>query len=170
MPQNEKQLSIRPEFQSGPLPFGVNGSVGRMESIVSAAGEVAGHGLRMHYVFQDLTQAKDIYGDRWQTFVANSGVVQCFSANDIFTAEWISKRLGRTTVAYSERSGASGMALASQPFAGTGRTETVDLLAPHEVMRYFAREDRHLRQLLLVSGQPPLVCQKGYYDKIKMVV
>lgn len=40
-----------------------------------------------------------------------------------------------------------------------------DLLAPHEVMRLFAREDNRLRQLLFVPDLPPVICQKAYYDK-----
>jgi len=140
-------------------------TLGYMQSILDAAGQMAGFGLKLWAFWQDLTQAKEIYGDRWETFVANAGVVQCFANTDPTTAEWVSKRLGRIAVRVSEPHQMNTSQAASQPFADHKRTEMSDLLAPHEVALLFAREDSLLRQLLFVSGMPPVILQKAFYDK-----
>ncbi len=57
----------------------------------------AGYGVQMWPVVQDIHQLRGIYGDRWQTFLSNAGLVQFFTPNDMETAEYISKRAGITT-------------------------------------------------------------------------
>jgi len=50
----------------------------------------------MWLVYQDLTQIKDTYGDKWETMIANCTVKQ-FVARDVFTQEYVSKLMGDTT-------------------------------------------------------------------------
>jgi type IV secretion system protein VirD4 len=49
-------------------------------------------------IVQDLSQLKRIYGEGWQTFIGNSGVLQYFGSRDLMTAEYFSKLCGVTTV------------------------------------------------------------------------
>ncbi|WP_158222878.1 type IV secretory system conjugative DNA transfer family protein [Rhodopirellula sp. MGV] len=140
-------------------------TLGHMQSILDAAGQMAGFGLKLWAFWQDLAQAKEIYGDRWETFIANAGVVQCFANTDPTTAEWISKRLGRIAVMVSDPSFANAKSAASNPSTHRRRSEMSELLAPHEVAMLFAREDPLNRQLVFVSGMNPVILQKVYYDK-----
>jgi type IV secretion system protein VirD4 len=56
-----------------------------------------GYGVKLWAVYQDLAQAEAIYGKRWESFIANSGVLQTFAPQDVVTAEYLSKLTGQTT-------------------------------------------------------------------------
>jgi type IV secretory pathway TraG/TraD family ATPase VirD4 len=71
-----------------------------MESIENAVAQIAGYGVRMFFVLQSLEQLKGTYKDKWQTFLANTGLKIFFGldAADQLTAPHISKMLGETEV------------------------------------------------------------------------
>lgn len=74
-------------------------SLGHLEAIERASSYIAGFGVKLAIIVQDLSQLAAIYGrDRWQTFVANSGLVMAFANADMMTAEYLSKRCGETEV------------------------------------------------------------------------
>lgn len=50
-----------------------------------------GFGIKLWTVWQDLAQAEKLYGKGWESFVANSGVLQSFAPQDVVTAEHLSK-------------------------------------------------------------------------------
>jgi type IV secretion system protein VirD4 len=70
----------------------------RMPIIETAVGLMAGYGLQFLMVIQDFTQLRDLYRERWETFLANSGTIQCFGTNDRFTAEYLSALCGSTSI------------------------------------------------------------------------
>jgi type IV secretion system protein VirD4 len=39
------------------------------------------------------------------------------------------------------------------------------LMTPEEICRYFARDDRKLRQLVLRPGYHPMILQRVFYDR-----
>ena len=49
-------------------------------------------------ICQDLNQLKALYKERWESFLANAGVVQGFTPNDLTTADWMSRRAGQATM------------------------------------------------------------------------
>jgi type IV secretion system protein VirD4 len=69
--------------------FAVLGHMGIMER---AAAYFPGFGLKLWAVLQDLTQLHRYYQSAWETFIGNSGVVQCFSNGDQTTLEYIQRR------------------------------------------------------------------------------
>jgi len=73
--------------------------LGHLPPIEDAFGLVRGFGVQLWPILQDLNQLKELYGKRWETMTANSGVVQGFAPNDLTTAEWMSRRAGDSTVA-----------------------------------------------------------------------
>lgn len=73
--------------------------LGHLPIMEDAFGLVRGFGVQIWPVLQDLNQLKQLYENRWETFIANAGVVQAFAPNDLTTAEWMSRRAGDTTVA-----------------------------------------------------------------------
>ena len=73
-------------------------SLGHMRQIEDAAGQIASYGVKLWPILQDLGQLKALYKERWETFMGNAGVLQFFGNNDLTTLEWISKRLGTTTI------------------------------------------------------------------------
>ena len=69
-------------------------ALGRIESIEKAAGLMAGYGVKLMPVLQDLGQLKRHYRESWETFLGNAGVLQFFANADLTTLDWLSKRMG----------------------------------------------------------------------------
>lgn len=144
--------------------------LGHMKQLEDAAGQIASFGVKLWVMLQDWGQGKTLYGDRWETFAGNAGILQFFGNNDLLTTEYVSKRLGRTVVMMTRE----GETAQDQRAAGlTGRSDTLeqfDLLTPDEVSRQFARSDRLKRQLVIWNGHHPLMLQRvEYFDKASPV-
>lgn len=140
-------------------------SLGHMRQIEDAAGQIAGYGVKLWPVLQDLGQLKALYKERWETFMGNAGVLQFFGNNDLTTLEWISKRLGNTTV---EQLSASQVTPGASEAGARGESyapHTVPVLEPNEVALIFGREDPQLRQLIIQPGFAPMILQRAYWDK-----
>src|SRR5690606_36740723 len=60
-------------------------ALGKLSMVEQAFGLMAGYGMQLHGVVQDASQLKRIYGDGWETFVSNAGVVQYFGSRDRMT-------------------------------------------------------------------------------------
>lgn len=71
-------------------------TLGHLSSLEKAAGFIAGYGVKLWVILQDLNQLKANYKERWETFLGNAGVLQFFGNSDMTTLEYISKRLGET--------------------------------------------------------------------------
>lgn len=128
-------------------------ALGRLEAVERAMGLMAGYGLQLWPILQDMSQLRALYGQRANTFVANAGVLQAFGVNDHETAKWLSQLMGQETAAYETTSHRPGDS-PSTSLHLTGR----DLLTPDEVMRL----PDHA-QLLRVQGQPMIVALKLRY-------
>ena len=128
-------------------------ALGRLEAVERAMGLMAGYGLQLWPILQDMSQLRALYGARASTFVANAGVLQAFGVGDHDTARWLSQLMGQTTTAYETTSHRPGDS-PSTSLHLTGR----DLLTPDEVMRL----PDHL-QLLRVQGRPMIVATKLRY-------
>ena len=141
----------------GPILFLLDefAALGRLEAVERAMGLMAGYGLQLWPILQDMSQLRALYGPKANTFVANAGVLQTFGVNDLETAEWLSRLLGRETIGsetWSHRPGdAPGVSLGTM-----GR----ELMTPSEIMQM----PDHL-QLLRLQGRPPVLAAKiRYYD------
>lgn len=134
--------------------------LGHMRQLETAAGLIASFGVKLWFILQDWSQGKALYGDRWETFVGNAGVLQFFGNNDVSTAEYISRRLGKAQVEVFRR----GEVAQDQSEKGlSGRSQSIelyDLMTPDEIMRTFARADRHKRQIIIWAGKHPMILQR----------
>ncbi|MEM6815259.1 MAG: type IV secretory system conjugative DNA transfer family protein [Bacteroidota bacterium] len=72
--------------------------LGYMEPLVQAVSLLRGYGLNMWMIFQDISQLKSIYGNKWKTFSSNAKIQQFFGVSDDETATYVSKLSGMTTV------------------------------------------------------------------------
>jgi len=72
-------------------------ALGHMSIIETVWALVRGYGVQIMQVFQDLNQLKEIFGERWETFIGMAGAVASFGPNDMTTAEWLSRRAGDRT-------------------------------------------------------------------------
>jgi type IV secretion system protein VirD4 len=132
-----------------------------MEKLEAAAGQLAGSGVKLWVIVQNLGQLKRHYKDGWETFIANAGVITAFGNTDLETLEYISKKLGKVAMRVERGSGASSSAL-----LGGARLTQEDLrewalLDTDEAEQQFAREKR--RMLVLAAGRPPFLLRRTAY-------
>lgn len=137
--------------------------LGHMQQIEDAAGQVAGFGVKLWPIIQDLSQLKALYKDRWETFLGNSGVVQCFGNNEQTTTEWISNRLGKTSFEVVKKSDVTMRQVGDGATGQSSSIEVHDLLTPEEVARLFSRETK--RQIIIRSGRHAMALQRVNYDE-----
>ena len=123
-------------------------ALGRLEAVERAMGLMAGYGLQLWPILQDMSQLKDLYGARANTFVANAGVLQTFGVNDFETAKWLSQMIGRETTGYQTESHKPGDA-PSTSYNVTAR----DLMTPDEIMQIPPH----------VQGKPVIIARKLRY-------
>lgn len=140
--------------------------LGFMQQIETAAALIAGYGMKLLIVLQDLTQLKRHYRDGWETFLGNAGTMIFFGNNDMTTLDYISKRCGATSLIVERKSEVTTTQRTSSGATGVSWSlEVRDLLTPEEASRYFGRDDKHQRQLLIRPGLPPAIIQRVKYDR-----
>jgi len=128
-------------------------SLGRLSMVEQAYGLMAGFGMQLWGIVQDLSQLNHIYGNGWQTFIGNSGVLQYFGSRDQKTADYFSALCGVRTV----NTLSSTFAQAVQ-----GGTTTTSI---GEASRKLAMPDELMRlhegaELLLIENLNPIVARK----------
>jgi type IV secretion system protein VirD4 len=139
--------------------------LGYMEAVEKASGLVAGFGVRLWPIIQDLSQLQALYEKSWETFVGNAGLLQFFGNSDLTTLKYISDRLGESTVI--TEGGSKGEVSVAQAAAGfTGEsgsinTNFVPLMNAEEVSRYFSRQSK--RQLIFWPGSNPIALDRLIY-------
>ncbi len=141
-------------------------TLGTLHCIEVAAGQIAGLGLKIPAVLQDLQQLQSRHPKSWETFIANAGTLQLFGLADQTTLEYVSKRLGEApTLSRSTNMPTFDQATRE---AATGESWSLGvhpLMTAEELCRFFGRDDRLLRQLILRPGYRPVILQRAFYDK-----
>lgn len=157
------------EVQTGPQAILIADefhSLGKMSVFENAIAQLAGLGLKLWIVLQDLNQLKVHYEKNFETFIGNAGLIQVFGCNDNSTLQYISEKLG-TATSISRSTNTPTFDQASRQ-AATGESWSMSshpLMTPEEIALYFSREDKLLRQLILRPGFRPMITQRCFYDK-----
>jgi type IV secretion system protein VirD4 len=110
-------------------------ALGHLAPLEDAFGLVRGYRVQIAGICQDLAQLKALYKERWESFLANAGVVQGFTPNDLTTADWMSRRAGQTTLVAensSESRQAQGHRNETTSWQQVGRA----LYLPYELMGF----------------------------------
>jgi len=159
------RYSAKPAASSSPAPLATPvlylldefAALGHLAPVERAMGLMAGYGVQLWPILQDVHQLRATYGARAGTFLSNAGVLQVFGVNDHESARLVSDLLGQETAVFktmgqaldSEKSGISyGEHHSARP-----------LLTPDEV-----RNLPHNAELLFLAGQRPIVAGKlAYY-------
>ena len=131
-------------------------ALGHLAPVERAMGLMAGYGVQLWPILQDVHQLRATYGQRAGTFLSNAAVLQVFGVNDHDSARLISDLLGQETVVFNTMGRAldsdqSGISFGEQHSARA-------LLTPDEV-RNMADD----KQLLFLAGQRPVVATKLRY-------
>jgi type IV secretion system protein VirD4 len=144
-------------------------ALGKLTMLEQAFGLMAGFGIQIWGVCQDLSQLKRIYGDGWETFVSNAGMIQYFGSRDNMTAEYFLKLCGVTTIwdlttalarAFGVTSGKESSQSQTTTTTDTASAKQRKLAYPDELMRL-----PHTRQLVLVENMNPIMADKrAWFD------
>lgn len=140
-------------------------ALGRLSALETAIAQVAGLGAKLLCALQNLSQLQ-CYERNYETFIANAGLVQIMGCADETTLQYASNRLGSALTLNHSTNAPTFEQAAIQ--AATGQSWSLashPLMTPEEVGRFFARDDKMLRQLILRPGYHPMVLQRAFYDK-----
>lgn len=141
-------------------------ALGKLEAIERAMGLMAGYGLQLWPILQDVHQLRSLYSERAGTFISNAGVMQAFGVNDFETAEMLSKTIGKTTVRYVTTGESEKTSIFNGREHSINTNEhlaSYNLMDPDEIMKL---ESSHM--LLMQSGENPLILRKIlYYEEVE---
>src|SRR5690606_8387699 len=75
-------------------------ALGHLAPVERAMGLMAGYGVQLWPILQDVHQLRATYGTRAGTFLSNAGVLQVFGVNDHESARLVSDLLGQETAVF----------------------------------------------------------------------
>lgn len=163
-------------------------SLGRLTMVEQAFSLMAGFGMQLWGIVQDLSQLERIYEKGWETFIGNSGVLQYFGSRDHKTADYFSKLCGVTTISkfsftnaiaralgWSSSSTSGGQGGGSSTSGSSSSTTWSDSTTEDVVQRHLAFPDelmvlREGKQLLMIENFNPIPGKKVIWytdDKLK---
>lgn len=127
--------------------------LGKLSVIENTLGLAAGMGVQLWPVLQDLTQLKELYPERWESFLGCAGVQMFFAPRENTSANYISELCGDTTIALqSESKGKSKDTFGMQTGSNEGRSSS-----PHQRRALLPQEVRQLPEnefIMFFDGLP----------------
>ena len=136
-------------------------ALGRLQPIERAMGLMAGYGLQLWPILQDIHQLRSNYGTSAGTFLSNAGVLQAFGVNDYDTADMLSKTMGRETITYETGGQSEKDVMVKDPERSLSKTQHLaarNLMDPNEIMKLAPDA-----LLLMRVGESPLIVKKLRY-------
>lgn len=100
-------------------------ALGNFKMIEESAGYMAGYGIKLVPIIQNIGQVKNLYERNWETFLGNAGAIIGFGLNDLETETYFADRLGKIMVTESSENwsaGTSGQMLSGGISAGQAQT------------------------------------------------
>ena len=146
--------------------------LGTMDMMRQAVSLLAGYGMSLWMIWQDLSQLKALYEVDWPSFIANAKIQQFFGINDHETAKYISEMLGPGTIQISSSSESSSRSKENTAlFKATNTTNKTETLSEKERSLLSADEVRRLNReamIMFVQGIPPILARRISYYKDPM--
>ena len=141
--------------------------LGTMDMMRKAVSLLAGYGMSVWMIWQDLSQLKSLYKEDWPSFIANAKIQQYFGINDHETAKYISEMLGKETIKIENTSSSSSISKKRFDFikatinknkSKSSSAKERSLLNPDEVRRLSRNA-----VLMFVQGIPPIIAERITY-------
>lgn len=161
---NARDVAIKPDkpvlFLLDEMP-----ALGRLTMVEQAYGLMAGFGIQLWGIVQDCTQLKTIYGDGWETFIGNSGMIQYFGSRDRTTADYMQALCGVTTVWNLSTAVARAFGSSSGPGGHSSNSSTTHTETSAVAQRQLAYADELMRlhrgkQLIFIENLNPIIGNK----------
>jgi type IV secretion system protein VirD4 len=140
-------------------------SLRKLPILQEALGYVAGYGIRLFMLVQDITQVEELYGDK-QSFDSGAETRIVYAPNKIETAEKLARMSGKTTITEENASNSRDIIgiKAGSVSISTSKTGR-DLLTADE---FLALHDQDV--VVFVKGQPPIYGRKAfYYESLELI-
>lgn len=130
---------------------------------------MAGYGVKLWPIVQNLTQFKTLYRDNWETFLASSCAQQVFAVNDRYTADWVMDALGKHSVMIEERRRVVEGLRESNGGRGAEKiyTRHEKPLLERQEMEWELDRDKQ-RMLVFLSGKDTLALNRKLYFRFKL--
>lgn len=143
-------------------------ALGHFQVIEDAAGYMAGYGIKLVPVIQNIGQVKKHYQKNWETFLGNAGAIIGFGLNDLETEQYLSDRAGKIMV--WEESVSGSRTWNKGAFNAASRTENRNMalseravIWPNEIHARGARGQ--MRGFVIPSDTAPfMVERRNYWD------
>lgn len=127
-------------------------NIGKMPSFEKKIAVMRSRGISVAVIVQNFAQGKALYKDHWETIVGNCDSLLFLGGNEKSTTEYISKMLGKQTIAHTEISitkGRNGSSSKRESLLGR------ELLTPDEIGRLDATQC-----IYMLRGLPPALSHK----------
>lgn len=166
----DAKVSLGP-YQSGPRTLFMLdefAALGRFKIIEDSAGFLAGYGMKLMPIIQNIGQIKNLYERNWETFLGNAGAIIAFGLNDAESEKYVADRIGRlihNETTQSLSSSAGGQLIGGSANAGTNwntaRHER-PIRFPNEIHEQGARETGRAF-VIPASGRAFTVRRQNYF-------
>lgn len=154
--EGERTLFLLDEFSS----------LGHFQIIEDAAAYMAGYGIKLVPIIQNIGQVKKLYEKNWETFLGNAGGIIAWGLNDLETEKYISDRLGQ--VRDYERSYGASTNRDPDDAMARGRSDSANLSLKDRPIRWSneihtegAREE--MRAFVISASSPPFTVERVEY-------
>jgi len=140
-------------------------ALGRLSMVEQAFGLMAGFGMQLWGIVQDLNQLKGIYGERYEGMIANSGMIQYFGSRDRMTAEYFQALCGVTTVWNFSTAIARAFGTSIGKGGVTSNSSTTNTETTSATQRQLAYADELMRmheskELIFINNLNPIIGTK----------
>lgn len=136
----ERLMLIANRDYNGRLPYLVSceldefANIGKIPNFNETLAVVRSHNIRICIVLQGLSQLKALYEKTWESIIGNCSIFNFLGTNDLDSREYVSKKLGKTTVRVDTRSYNRGGKSGGGGSDGENYVQR-DLLAPDEILQ-----------------------------------
>ena len=140
-------------------------NLGQLQIIEQGAALISGYGVTLWPFVQNLSQLEKLYPDNWEVFIANAAAITVANVNDVKTAEYFSKRGGKTiknlfSWSSSTTNSGYGANASSSSTSGHNVTQTVLDILPVEDMYNQQSSNTYV---FFEGKAPPLVAIKWLF-------
>ena len=98
-------------------------AIGKLTIVNDMWSLVRGYGVQLMPIVQSALQLQALFKDEWENYAAQTGMVATLGpANDHFTAEWMSKRSGTTTILQRSLNFNEGISSGDNVNSGSGQS------------------------------------------------
>ena len=141
-------------------------ALGSLKLIEEAAAYMAGYGIKLLPVIQNIGQVKKLYEKNWETFLSNAGGIIAFGLNDLETEKYISDRMGPVMSWESSYSESRSRHPDNMEASNISRSESLAMRErairwPSEVHKDGARDK--MRAFVITADGPPFMVERVSY-------